>query len=257
MTSAASVLSNAARLWPNELAVVDLGHPGSEKRTLRYSMLCERAKRLASWLVSNNLAPGKSTALFGENSLEFVIAWFGILIAGNTVVPVPANEKTANLAFRLNKAGCTSLLYDEVRGNIAVKAVEASSSNISMFSLGEVIPRSLGYRPISEISSSDQSTAMKIFTSGTTSEPKGVEISHASIETHGVTLSNALRLTSEDRTLAVLPLALSYGCRVGMLATFRVGGTLFLMPKFVPKRALDVFREESISFFSRVSRLTF
>ena len=250
MPSVVSVLETAKNKWPEKIALIDYGSQGSEPVEITYEELFIRAMKFAAHLKAFNPGRGQNIALIAGNSLNFVVAWFGILAGGNRIVPIPADRKSLELGFRIKNSECSVLIYDTALEEVASGGIERSGRSVKGFRLEEIAGVS------AERSDFDQQfydfegrhTAMIIYTSGTTASPKGVTISHGSILQHGAAVSKQLTLESDDRVLGVLPLALSYGCRVTMLATFRAGGTLVLLPKFDAERVVELLKEEEISF---------
>ena len=97
------------------------------------------------------------------------------------------------------------------------------------------------------------SSAMILYTSGTTGHPKGARISHRTLLAHaGGIGDHALRLGDRDRVLGVLPLAHSYGLRMVLLATFRAGCRAVLVPRFDAASTLDLARREGITWLPAV-----
>jgi long-chain acyl-CoA synthetase len=96
-------------------------------------------------------------------------------------------------------------------------------------------------------------TALVLYTSGTTGQPKGAAISHTSLLLHTMLLvQHALQLTPADRVLCPLPLSHSYGCRLGMLAPFYAGAGIVVMPRFDAERSRRALHEEAISWLPAV-----
>jgi long-chain acyl-CoA synthetase len=90
---------------------------------------------------------------------------------------------------------------------------------------------------------------MLLYTSGTTATAKGAAISHASLMTHTLALAtHALKLTSDDNVLGVLPLSHSYGCRMVMLASLYAGARMVLVPRFSAGRTRALLHDERITW---------
>lgn len=94
--------------------------------------------------------------------------------------------------------------------------------------------------------------ALTIFTSGTTGQPKGVQLSQVNLE-HAVTSINfALEATREDVLLTSLPVSHIYGINTGVLLPMMVGGTSILMPKFKSEASLDAIERHHVSVYNGV-----
>ncbi|MEJ7707206.1 MAG: AMP-binding protein [Nocardioidaceae bacterium] len=97
-------------------------------------------------------------------------------------------------------------------------------------------------------------TAVILYTSGTTGQPKGAELSHANIAFNVTTSHRLFELlpSSHDVHLVTLPLFHSFGQTVQLNTGFGVGATLVLMARFDPVEALRLMVAEKITFFAGV-----
>jgi long-chain acyl-CoA synthetase len=104
------------------------------------------------------------------------------------------------------------------------------------------------------VSTAETDTAVILYTSGTTGQPKGAELSHANMVMNALT-SNRLfgtLATDHDTHLLTLPLFHSFGQSVNMNAGFSVGATLVLLPRFDAAQAIGLMQRETITFFAGV-----
>src|SRR4051812_8412055 len=95
------ILRQGALRFPDRIAVVDAGHPGQARREFRFAELDELARALAGLLVARGVTAGDTVALIGENSAEFVVAWFAIAYAGCAIVPIPTLSAAPELRYRI------------------------------------------------------------------------------------------------------------------------------------------------------------
>ena len=94
--------------------------------------------------------------------------------------------------------------------------------------------------------------ALILYTSGTTSEPKGVMLSHRNLTANAESITEYLELAPKDRAMLVLPLYYSYGNSL-LTTHVTVGGTLVLENSFVyPNVVIDKMIEERVTGFSGV-----
>jgi long-chain acyl-CoA synthetase len=97
-------------------------------------------------------------------------------------------------------------------------------------------------------------TAVILYTSGTTGQPKGAELSHANLVLNALTCNRLFgaQATEHERHLLTLPLFHSFGSTVQMNAGFSVGATLVLLPRFDAQQAVALLQKENITFFAGV-----
>jgi long-chain acyl-CoA synthetase len=247
------LLASAARSGGEGCALVDLGAEGSPRRELTARELDAMARRVARGLIARGIRRGSAIALLSENSAEVVGAWFGIVYAGCIVVPVAVSSAAPELSHRITHAGCTAVLFDSGRRELAESAAahaQLAGARVELVPLDvaahEELPE-LARFDLAPTSPSD--TAMLLYTSGTTALAKGAAISHASLLTHTLALAtHALHLTADDRVLGVLPLSHSYGCRMVMLACLYARARMVLVPRFHAERTLKVLHSERITW---------
>src|SRR5206468_5014479 len=94
--------------------------------------------------------------------------------------------------------------------------------------------------------------ALILHTSGTTSRPKRVPLSHANLLTSARNVADTYQLTPADISLCVMPLFHVHGLVASTLATFRSGGTVVVPPKFNPLSFWATVREHGATWYSAV-----
>ena len=107
--------------------------------------------------------------------------------------------------------------------------------------------------PVTEVAdTADDDTAVILYTSGTTGTPKGAELTHANLTKNCEIALGLFGLGSDAVTLGALPLFHSFGQTCGMNATTFGGGTLTLIPRFEPKKALEIIQRDRVTVFEGV-----
>ncbi len=166
-------------------------------------------------------APGEKVALLGENSYEWFVAHAAIMFAGATVIPVDVNLTPAEIAARITFTGASVLVYSALYCEKA-HAVRALCPGLKTGGFGSIkterfLDRVRGLvQPQESIWDAERidtsRTSMIMFTSGTTSEPRGAELTIAGIEAFVASYAAALKAKPGDRSLMLLPLHHIYGC---------------------------------------------
>jgi long-chain acyl-CoA synthetase len=246
------VLRQSAAAAPERVALIDLGDASSTgeptaRREFTYAALDRLALRVASQLKAMGVQPGDRVGLLAENSAECVASWFGIVYAGAAVVPLHVLSAAPELQQRLSHAGCSVLLHDLARAELAREASTlARVTHVSSLSDITAAADPMTSRPEDL---QPQAAAMVLYTSGTTGTPKGAVITHASLLLHTSVLSQrVLGLDADSVVLCVLPLSHSYGCRMAMLAPFFAQARVVVLPRFDAARSLAVIRDEAVTW---------
>jgi long-chain acyl-CoA synthetase len=91
-----------------------------------------------------------------------------------------------------------------------------------------------------------------LYTSGTTGTPKGAELTHANLVRNCSIAAGLFDMGSHSVTLGALPLFHSFGQTCSMNATISAGGTLTLIPRFDPGKALEIIQRDRVNVFQGV-----
>ncbi|MFF1630475.1 AMP-binding protein [Streptomyces sp. NPDC058272] len=170
----ASHVVNSARIHPDRPAL-RLGDAA-----VSYRALDQGSARMAGVLHDRGVKPGDRVAVMLPNVPEFALAYFGVLRAGGIVVPMNPLLKSREVAYYLGDSGARLLFAwhtfaDEAR--TGAQQAEAESVVVSPGSLDELL---VSARPTEHLTDRhEDDTAVILYTSGTTGQPKGAELTHA------------------------------------------------------------------------------
>jgi acyl-CoA ligase (AMP-forming) (exosortase A-associated) len=185
---------------PGEAALED------KAGTLDFAALDAAVGAVAAWLKSQGFAPGDRVASWLNKTRLACIMPLAAARAGLTHVPVNPVLKRAQVAHILADSGARLLLTQPSR---AVTLEAGDVSPACQVAMEETVPLAGDGLPPS--SADPDELAAILYTSGSTGRPKGVMLSHANLWLGAVSVAHYLKLASEDRTLAVLPLSFDYG----------------------------------------------
>jgi long-chain acyl-CoA synthetase len=260
-------LEDSARRVPDRDALV-LGDT-----RLSYGQVDAMANQVANLLVSRGIEPGDKVALSCPNVPFFPVIYYGILKAGAVVVPLNVLLKGREIAYHLGDSQAKAYFcfegtadlpmgtdgyagFEQADGCEHFFLVMANPAAPSSVDGAETFAAALaGQSPVFDsVSTAETDTAVILYTSGTTGQPKGAELSHANMVMNALT-SNRLfgtLATDHDTHLLTLPLFHSFGQSVNMNAGFSVGATLLLLPRFDAQQAIGLMQREKITFFAGV-----
>jgi len=201
--------------------------------------------------------PGAKIALLGENSYEWVVAHAAIIFSGATVVPIDMNLTPTEIAERLRFVQAAALIHSSL---YETKAKEAGAlmPGVTVAGFGSIKTerfldkiRALVNPPISiwsgenPLSEKPNHTSMLVFTSGTTSVPRGAELTIAGMETFCAWAIEVLPMKRGDRSLMLLPLHHIFGvCTTYLLLS--QGVALGICPDF--RRIYDAFERFRVNY---------
>ena len=205
---------------PDGEAVVELG-----AGRLTYRQLWDRAARVAGGLRAGGLRPGDRVAVRYPAGIDWVLAFWGIVMAGGVAVAVNTRSAQPEVEFVLSDSGATLDLAADT-----------------------ALPDGQPY-VIERLGPADM--AALFYTSGTTGHPKGVPTTHEAFLTN---TENAIRCLGQPRdlgqgmrTLISVPLFHVTGCNTQLLAAARLGGASVIMPALNLDELIATLSAERIS----------
>src|SRR5262249_4783691 len=148
-------------------------------------------------------------ALLASPGASWVAAFFGILLAGGTVVPLSPLYPPPELAWLVADSGATMAV---VSRDLAHRASALGCGRV--VTIGELVAGAADPRPNE---ARDGDVAVLLYTSGTTGRPKGAMLTHANLAFQAALLREAWGCSSKDRLLHALPLHHLHGLGVSLL----------------------------------------
>jgi 1-acyl-sn-glycerol-3-phosphate acyltransferase len=219
---------------PDRIHVTLLEDEATVLGTMTYRQLADSARSLATGLVAQDVVPGDRVALMLPTSLEFFTAFFGILYAGATPVPIypPARlsqleEHMLRQAGILNNAGVRILITVPQALRLGTLLRGQVSSLNQVASVSDLIARS-GSCELPATTDPD-ATAFIQYTSGSTGNPKGVVLSHANLLANIRALGVATDASSKDVFVSWLPLYHDLGLIGGWLGSLYFAASFYVM----------------------------
>ena len=213
-----------------------------------YGQLRSAASRLAGELAALDLPPGSRVGVLGPNSMFWVAAYLAVMKLNH--VAVPFSDKLTADEIRRNAAlvGCAAVFADR---RVLRRLATAFGDGIVVFT--DEALRS-GRKPCwPDLVPVDPSAdAVLMFTSGTTSQPKAVRVTHGNIQANTDSIITFLELRGDDRVLVILPLFYCYGASL-LHTHLRCGGRVILCNSFAfPETALDLLEREECTVLAGV-----
>src|SRR6478735_8145833 len=262
-----TLLEDSAATYPDRTAVV-LGDS-----RLTYSQVNTFSNMVANLLVSRGIRRGDKVALSCPNLPYFTIVYFGILKAGGTVVPLNVLLKGREVAYHLGDSDAKAYFcfegtpelamgeaghagFEQAEGCEHFFVITAALDGASPIEGVETMAQAMGGQSaeFETVGTDEDDTAVILYTSGTTGQPKGAELRHRNMRDNalsGVALFGA-DAGKPDTYLCVLPLFHSFGQTVIQNGAFAYGGTVVMLPRFEARAALDLMKKEKITFFAGV-----
>ncbi len=235
-----------------ETAVV--AHRGNRRYATTYGELAGLAGRFAAELERRGIGPGERVVLWGENSAEWIGAFFGCVLRGVLVVPLDA-AGSAEFAGRV---------IADVRPRLIVGDRRLVGLLVTDVPVSACWSAELAVEPLFEVSSAVTAEAafQIVFTSGTTSEPKGVVHTHRNVLASLGPIEEGIakyrryeRWVHPLRFLHTLPLSHVFGQFMGLWLPAALAAEVHFSERLEPGWMVQLIRRERVSVLVAVPRL--
>jgi long-chain acyl-CoA synthetase len=247
MTSLAVLLTESAAQYPDRPAI------RHDDRVLTYAALDEASARVAALLAVRGVGPDRPVGLMLPNIPEFAALYYGILRAGGVVVPMNPLLKEREVAYYLSDSGATLLFASAASEPHATAGASAAGGDVLLVDdrLAALLDQQ---RPAAgPVARADDDLAVLLYTSGTTGQPKGAQLTHSNLRHNAsITATTLLSLGPDDVVMGCLPLFHAFGQSCALNAAVCSGACLTLVPRFDPRTALSVMERDRVTVFEGV-----
>ncbi len=248
-----AVLRRSASRFPDRVALT------FADRSWTYADLDAAVDRVASLLGDRGLEPGSRVAAYGVNSDAYLIAFLATSRAGLTHVPVNYALTGGELEYLLTDSGASLVLVDPAQAP-TLDAVLENVTGLASLALqpapGEDVDDTLlgtalnGETTKVHSPAGGTDLAQLLYTSGTTSRPKGAMMTHSALVHEYVSCILSLDLAPDDEPLVAMPLYHSAAMHVFAMPYLSLGATVHLMPApDIPEILRRVERDSIRSLF--------
>jgi long-chain acyl-CoA synthetase len=264
----ASIIVHHAKLEPNREAII------WNKVRMTYGELDAMSNKVANALVEMGIGHGDKVALSCPNLPDFPVVYYGIMKVGAAVVPLNVLFKPREIAFHLRDSDAKAVFVFEGTPELPLaKCVKEAFDEVESCTEFIVMTKDpAGVSPFLEhhtltaltLDRSDKfdiypthpdDTCAVLYTSGTTGQPKGAELTHLNLMSN-VTTTWSTHLPVLDFTdgeqktcLITLPLFHTTGQTVQMNTNLYGGTRCVLLPRFEPQAALETMVREKVNFW--------
>ena len=244
----------AERFGPNEALVFDDPLRGGETVRWTYARLRHEAGCVAGAMVDLGLAPGAAVGILMGNRPEAVAAFFGASLAGAVAVPMSTFAAPPELAHMIDLAGISTVLtqarllqrpFPEDLENLASELPTLERVVAVGIDWDDVVVPCDFTAPASAAGPDDP--AVVIFSSGTTSTPKGMLHSHRAVAQQSWVQAQIFGRHEQTRMWSALPLFWTAGLNTAMGSTLAAGGCWVMQETFEPGDALALMARERVT----------
>ncbi len=238
------VFTMAKEKYANDVFIVEKFNPKEEFKNITYKEFADDVIALGTALTKKYNLKDERVVIISENTYDWYVSYIAMLCGAGLAVPVDKELPGNEIENVINRSRATAVIYSEKKKDIIKKLQDKLPTVkyfIQMYSNDELVGREVGFDTLIEqgkklVEGGDNSFMqipinpdefkVLIFTSGTTSNSKGVMISNRNLAENINAVSTYVKLTEEDRFFSVLPLHHTYESSIGFLLPMAVGASI-------------------------------
>ena len=189
-----TLFERSVKTTPDAVAVID------SDKSLTYRDLAVKADAVCSFLKSQDIQPEEAVGVLMQRRAEMLSVLLGIWKAGAAYVPFDTGEPAGRVSKKLELCGCNLLLTDQRYKESLNNNISSTQSNRRCFLVDQIKPGSLYIS--NDVAPGGARLAYYLFTSGSTGEPKAVEVEHGNVIALLQSAKKLLQFGPGDRYLA-------------------------------------------------------
>ncbi|CAM1500546.1 Fc.00g097080.m01.CDS01 [Cosmosporella sp. VM-42] len=258
----ALTLQTAIKGSPTSTAVIIPSKPSP--LTISYSSLVDQISAFQKKLADLGITTGSPVSIALINSYEFIVSFLAASWQRGIAAPLNPNYKQDEFEFYIDDVKSAIVLVPKgayAAGAPSVKAAKRFNAAIAECywdaSKGEValdVKELGGLKGKKEkvLRAEPEDVALILHTSGTTSRPKVVPLSHRNLTRTMHNIEQTYQLTSKDRTMLVMPLFHVHGLLCGLLTPLYTGGSMVVPAKFSATEFWNDFNIHKANWYTAV-----
>lgn len=207
----------------------------------------------AAWLAGAGVRPGDRCAILAHNDAHWCAAYLAILGVGGVVVPFDTNYNAGQVATILKDSGARVLFASERLRDVADAALAGLAGVARVDVHAPPGPVGFGEHAVQPGRALEATaTAVILYTSGTTSDPKGVVLSHGNLIAERDAAFAVVNVGADDSVLGVLPLFHSLAQLANLLLPFAVGARVVYLETLSSQELVRALSERKVTIFACV-----
>jgi long-chain acyl-CoA synthetase len=255
-----AAFARSAERFPERVALEVDRRTGVE--AVRYRELAAWAARAAEWLATRSIAAGDRVAILADNDPRWVAVYLGALAAGAVAVPLDTAYRPAQIAALIGQSGArviftTPKFLPAVRqaqrsGNWTAEIALLAGEAGGVASLAEAFVPGAEGPALPACRRERTDPAVILYTSGTTSDPKGVVLTHGNLLAEFEAVRQVIPISEQDAVLGVLPLFHALAQMANLLLPLAVGARVVYLETLGTTELMRALAERGITLFACV-----
>lgn len=232
--------------------------------SFKYRDLLVNARKVAYWLKKQGFEKQQRVAIVLDNSPQWSMVYFGVLLAGGVSVPLDSQASRQDIVTFIEDSACDfaflenrllDLLQHHLRSVKKMIVLKKEATTQHCFSFDEMMA-SFSMIDTTTLETIDpEDTASILYSSGTTSNPKGVELSHKNLYSNCCGIEQLKVCSSSDIFISILPLFHAYAFMATLLYPIFIGARI-VYPKTIKSAELvDILKDQGVTVIVGVPEL--
>lgn len=246
------MLARNARMYPDECALIELKPSKLYRREITWSALDQEANKVANMLLDSGIKKGDRVIHWMMNSIDWLIAYFGIMRSGAWVVPLNFRFTAEDFKHCVDISEARIVIFGEEFIE-RVDTIKSSLCGVQKFiANGDILPEYMSkystliseyptYSPLIKLT--EEESCSLYFTSGTTGDPKPILLTHNNLKSAAITEYAHHHQVREDNFILIPPLYHT-GSKMHWFGSLIVGGKATLLNEVTPKDILEAVSNE-------------
>ena len=236
------VLKDNANTYAEKIALED------EDKSLSWKELDESSDSIAQSFLKMGYEKGCHIGLSGKNSIVWVEIFLGILKFGGIPVLLNTQWKICELKKIVEHCDIECIVYDDNINTIN----KLCNDDVRCICFSEAKANILNCPDVERVDINANDTACIIFTSGSTSMPKAVMLSHGNVLSNSSSIVKALHWNSEDKMCICVPMFHCFGLTAGLLSGIVSKACIYIMGDFRNKKVFEAITTKKCNILSGV-----
>ncbi len=235
---------------------IELQHRESME-TVSYAELRRQAEAAAAFLLSRGLGAGETCAILADNDIAWCAVYLGALRAGALAVPLDTHYSAQQIATLLRDSGARIIFTTErfLADVEQARKLSGSAAEVALLrgtheglaSFEELRERKWPALP--DCPARREDPAAILYTSGTTSDPKGVVLTHGNLLAEAEAVFGVLQISEKDTILGVMPLYHALAQLANLLLPFAAGARVIFLEEISSSELLKALRQHRPTLF--------
>ena len=210
-----------------------------DNTVVNYQTLKDLVRNNSQVLCQNNIKKNDNIAIILNNSIDFVVSFFSIINIGVSA-PLNPNYTESEFAFYFKDLKPKIIICNFDDNHPSIICAKKNRIKIIKIENLNFIDKQKQRRELKKIRLSNKNdTALILHTSGTTSKPKMVPLTHNNLLNSAINIAKTIKLSKKDKNIILMPSFHIHGIVASILAPLVSGGKIVVLPKF---NALSFFK---------------